>query len=280
MTVSSRLRHSRNNPCGICGGWDDARLRGRGQRCFGFDSDDGKYVYCTREEHAGTLPFKDGAQAYCHIAQGECRCGAEHAPSLVTLPSQPLPHARHQRHGAARLEGTIECYYVYFGPDDKPLHRTVRFKDPKEFRQQRYDRGSWRWGLADTKTVLYRLPQLASAPDNSLVFLCEGERDADRLTALGLIATCAPGGCSWKEHYVDYLSRFDIAIVADNDDAGKLRAAHLSRALLPKVRSVCVHSFDSMPKGSDISDWLDAGGTADELVAASREAGVSVSRVA
>jgi len=79
---------------------------------------------------------------------------------------------------------------------------------------------------------------------------------------------------------VDYLSRFDIAIVADNDDAGKLRAARLSHDLLPKVRSVCVHSFDSMPKGSDISDWLDAGGTAAELVAASREAGASASRVA
>ena len=54
--------------------------------------------------------------------------------------------------------------------------------------------------LGDTPRVLYR-PSGANAADHgSWIFVVEGEKDADNLTALGLLATCNPGGAGkWSK---------------------------------------------------------------------------------
>jgi hypothetical protein len=54
--------------------------------------------------------------------------------------------------------------------------------------------GRWVKGLPKGPAIPYRLPQLLAAPAGSTVEITEGERDAETLAALGLIATCNPGG--------------------------------------------------------------------------------------
>src|SRR3954464_8478936 len=64
--VSSSQRFSRERPCPICGGYD-GMARGKGVRCTGFLSEDGRDAYCTREEHApAPLNYNDRAQAWVH----------------------------------------------------------------------------------------------------------------------------------------------------------------------------------------------------------------------
>ena len=59
------------------------------------------------------------------------------------------------------------------------LFQTVRF-DPKAFRQRRPDgKGGWIWNLAGIDPVLYRLPELLSAPLSETVFVPEGEKDVE-----------------------------------------------------------------------------------------------------
>ena len=75
------LRFRRSSPCPVCGGCDE-EPRGRGERCYGFLSEDGIYAHCTREDHAGGLRQNPQSQTYAHRLVGDCRCGTRHDPSF------------------------------------------------------------------------------------------------------------------------------------------------------------------------------------------------------
>lgn len=83
----------------------------------------------------------------------------------------------------------IVTTYDYTDEAGQLLFQTVRL-DPKDFRQRRPDGKSWIWNLNGTRRVLYRLPELLATTGN--VYVVEGEKDADRLTSLGLAATTNP----------------------------------------------------------------------------------------
>ena len=80
--VSRDQRFRRDHPCPICGGHDQG---GKGSRCWGFHSGDGRYIHCTRSEYAGNLPQgRDGA--YVHYLAGACRCGETHGEGSLGSP--------------------------------------------------------------------------------------------------------------------------------------------------------------------------------------------------
>ena len=53
--------------------------------------------------------------------------------------------------------------------------------------------------------------------------------------------------------------------VPDNDDPGRAYAAEAGRDLVGKAASLRLLELPGLPAKGDVSDWLDAGGTADEL---------------
>src|SRR5215213_1867975 len=87
-TVVAAQRFRRDNPCPVCGG--NAQLRqGRGERCFGFLSSDGRYAHCSREDYAGGLPLEEEAQTYAHRLGGGCKCGDKHG-EFVSIQRPPV----------------------------------------------------------------------------------------------------------------------------------------------------------------------------------------------
>ena len=81
----------------------------------------------------------------------------------------------------------IVAKYDYTDAAGVLLYQVLRL-EPKGFRQRRPDgNGGWIWEL-DERRVLYRWPELLKYPDGT-VFICEGEKDADRVAALGHCAT-------------------------------------------------------------------------------------------
>lgn len=265
MVVAARQRFTRDHPCPICGG-HAAIERGIGQRCWGFLSDDGLWAHCTRPECGGPLPLHDGSDTYAHRLEGPCQCGREHGDQPPA--HEPSPRwKRFRRHPDASPLGTFVCTYVYRDAEGRPLHRTVRYRDPKAFLQQRYERGRWVSGVAGhVQRVLYRLPELLAADPREPVFFTEGEKDADRLAAAGLVAmTSACGSKCWEPHYAQWLRGRRIVILEDNDDEGRRRSQRLAGALSGVAAEVQVIAFSHMPEKADISDWLDAGGTVAEL---------------
>lgn len=160
---------------------------------------------------------------------------------------------------------TAVAEYDYADPHGEVMFQVVRYEGeglPKTFLQRHPDsRGGWLSGRGEP--ILYRWPEIASRPSEP-VYVTEGEKDADALAALGLLATTAPNG-SWPED-VSPLKGRKVFVIPDNDEAGEKKAA----AAIEKLMGVAtVHRVDlpGLPHKGDVSDWLAAGGTIDQLKA-------------
>ena len=167
--------------------------------------------------------------------------------------------------------GPIVATYDYADAGGTLLYQVVRY-DPKSFRQRQPDgKGGWIWNLTGVDRIPYRLPELLAADSDQPVFICEGEKDADNLAALGLVATTSSGGAG-KWDLIKDLSSLEgrqVVILPDNDVGGQgLRHADEVAASLQGVAaSVKRLELLGLPdNGGDVSDWLDAGGTAKSLL--------------
>lgn len=163
----------------------------------------------------------------------------------------------------------IEDVYRYHDDAGTVLFEVVRYS-PKSFRQRRPDgRGGHRWDMTGTDRVLYRLPAvLAAVAAGELVYLCEGEKDADRLAAAGVCATTTSGGASnftvTAANAVATLTGAHVVIVHHQDPPGEQYARTAAAALAPIAGSVTV----ARPHGrfNDVADHLAAGHTVTEFV--------------
>ncbi|HXG70036.1 MAG TPA: AAA family ATPase, partial [Gemmatimonadaceae bacterium] len=158
----------------------------------------------------------------------------------------------------------IVATYRYEDEGRAHLYDVVRF-EPKDFRQRRAD-GTW--SLKGVRRVLYRLPDLHG---QTVVYAPEGERDADRLAALGLPATTALGGAGkWRDDYARQLTTAgveSIVILPDNDEPGRAHADAVARSCHAAALQVKVVTLPDLPVKGDVSDWLAAGHSKDELIA-------------
>jgi hypothetical protein len=163
----------------------------------------------------------------------------------------------------------IVAEYDYVDPTGRLLYQVVRLT-PKDFRQRRPDpkgKEGWAWNLQGVQRVLYRLPQVLKAvADGQTVFVVEGEKDADNLARLGLAATTNAGGAGkWTEGYSETLRGAHVVILPDQDQPGQKHAADVARSLRGTAASLRIVSLPGLPPKGDVSDWLTAGGTREQL---------------
>jgi hypothetical protein len=148
----------------------------------------------------------------------------------------------------------IVASYDYTDADGTLLYQVVRY-DPKDFRQRRPDgNGGWTWKL-DERRVLYRWPELVKFPHGT-IFICEGEKDADRVASFGHCATTVASG-KWTDECVKTLAGRDCIILQDNDDAGRAKALAAARALHGTAASIRIVALPDLQDKGDVSDWLD-----------------------
>lgn len=206
----------------------------------------------------------------------KCYAGCETSDILQALgldwPDLFADDPRRAGNGSRRL-GRIVKTYDYHDADGRLVLQVVRF-DPKDFRQRRPDgAGGWIWNLNGVERVLYRLPELLAADLTQFVFLVEGEKDADRLIEAGLVATTNPQGAGkWRDSYSETLRGRRVVILPDNDDAGLNHARSVAASLHGVAASVRVLQLPDLAEKEDVSNWLDAGGTAYELLSLANEA--------
>ncbi len=103
---------------------------------------------------------------------------------------------------------------------------------------------------------LYNLHLLAKEPDKT-VFIVEGEKCADALTKLGLLATTSGGATSAKDANWQILAGREVTLWPDNDDAGLQYANDVTAKL---TRLATVNQIDivalNLPAKGDCYDWL------------------------
>lgn len=169
---------------------------------------------------------------------------------------------------APKAKPVIVATYDYTDETGTLLYQSVRYK-PKTFRQRQPDgKGGWVWNLKDVRRVLYRLSDIINADPDATIIKVEGEKDADRLCSLGLIATTnAQGADSWLSEYAGWLAARHVAVIPDNDDAGRQHANDVLLSLDCLATSRKLVTLPGLPEKGDVSDWLDQGHDADELKA-------------
>lgn len=115
--------------------------------------------------------------------------------------------------------------------------------------------------------MLYRLPEvIAAVQAGEPVFIVEGEKDVNRLVALGFCATTNPMGAGkWGKVDSSPLGGAQVVILPDNDAPGRDHAAEVKAGLEAHGCEVTVVELPGIPEKGDITDWLDAGHAADDL---------------
>jgi 5S rRNA maturation endonuclease (ribonuclease M5) len=174
-------------------------------------------------------------------------------------------------HGRPWLSCDEEARYDYTDASGMVLYTQRRYRcracGAKTFMP--YNPATGKAGLPRGTRVLYNLPLVAEAvAAGEPVYVTEGERDADRLTSLGHVATTAANGAKakWEQGYTDALKGADVVVIADNDDPGREHARKVAGALAGVAASVRVVRSPLDTKGADVSDHLDSGLSLDELV--------------
>jgi putative DNA primase/helicase len=154
-------------------------------------------------------------------------------------------------------ERKIVATYNYTDLDGTLLYQGVRY-EPEDFRQRRPDgNGGWLWSLDGVRRVIYRWPEIDKYPDAS-VFLCEGEKDADRVASLGHCSTTIAGDGKWTDDCVNALAVRNVFILEDNDAAGRKKSHAAATALHGIATSIRIVRLPDLPEKGDVSDWLDA----------------------
>lgn len=141
------------------------------------------------------------------------------------------------------------------------LYQVVR-TEPKGFYQRRPD-GHGGWINKKNKCqVLYRLREVLEAP---IVFVVEGEKDAESLRAHGFVATTNTGGANapWLPNFTETLRGREVILIPDNDSPGRHRVLKIARALLGHAAQIIVLELED---GKDISEWFDRGHSELELI--------------
>ena len=162
----------------------------------------------------------------------------------------------------------IVATYDYTDAYGKLLFQVVRM-DPKSFRQRRPDpdrAGDFIWNMQGVERALYRLPEvLAAVKAGETIYIVEGEKDADALTAIGLVATCNPGGAGkWMDSYTAALQgAASVVIVADKDKPGRDHAERVRAALDGKASNAAVVELPEWhgKPVKDAADFIAAGAT-------------------
>jgi hypothetical protein len=191
-------------------------------------------------------------------------------------PAEPRTQQR-ERLPARRILATFD----YRDVDGNLSYQAVRW-NPKTFKQRRPgpkdDRGNDTWieNIEGITPLPYRLPQLLAAPDET-VFICEGEKDADRLAKEGLVATTNSGGAGKVEIWAqlakaNWLKDRRVVLIPDNDESGRANVPCVARALTGVAASIRVLTLPGLKEKGDVSDWLDVGGTIDEFCRLAHEA--------
>ena len=159
----------------------------------------------------------------------------------------------------------IVATYDYVDPETGEVRFQVVRYEPKDFRQRRPDGfGGWSWSVPASDRILFNL--VAVTKSERTVFIVEGEKDVEALRKIGITATCNAGGAGkWKPQYSQYLAGRAVVVLPDNDEAGADHAKIVATALHDIAKSVRIIDLPGLPPKGDVSDWIVAGGTADDL---------------
>jgi len=112
--------------------------------------------------------------------------------------------------------------------------------------------------LGDCRLVPYKLPELRQATAaGRVVYITEGEKAADALGSLGVVATTSHAGAGgWNDDLNQYFKDANVVVVPDNDLVGWHYAQKVTEALIPFAKSVRVLDLNLSNPKEDAYEWV------------------------
>lgn len=120
--------------------------------------------------------------------------------------------------------------------------------------------GTWKPGRGKAPHVLYQ-----AGADQQTTFICEGEKDVNNVSQLGLYAVSSEngagtGGKKWYGEYTEELAGKSCVLLPDNDDVGREFMQYVAAQIAKKAHSVKVLNlldiWQELPEKGDISDII------------------------
>lgn len=208
----------------------------------------------------------DGFVVYSHSAKNsdiECK---DYIRRQLGLPEWQ-PTKPNSDTAAPKPRPTVVCHYVYHDRDGEPYLRVTRMSD-KSFRQSAWEIDGWASHKPSGDPIPYNLPEILARP-NDTIHLVEGEKSADYLSSLGLLATTAPaGGGNFPvgNTFGQWFDGQNVRAYPDNDATGRKWAERVAQTV-PHAEIIWL---PDQPEKSGADDWLQRGGrTVSDLLAAS-----------
>ena len=191
----------------------------------------------------------------------ECK---DYVRSKLGLPAWQPQRKKANGHAPSRSDALhIVATYVYKQSDGTNCLRVQRTAD-KKFLQSHWNGAAWVSGKPPGPKIPYRLPDII---DEGTVFVCEGEKCADAVAALSFAATTASEGAGkWTAELNEHFKDKTVYVLADNDVPGAQHARLVASNLHTIADSVRVVLLPGLTDKGDVSDWLAAGGTAEQLL--------------
>ena len=160
---------------------------------------------------------------------------------------------------------TLEQEWHYTDEDGISLFLKQRYKTydakGKTYKTLRVMPDGTRVGkLGDCRIVPYRLPEVRQAvADGRVIYICEGEKAADALCSLGVVATTSHAGAGgWNPDLNQYFSVANVVIVPDNDLAGWGYAHKIVESLIGtgSTKSIRVLDLPHLSHKEDAFEWV------------------------
>jgi hypothetical protein len=150
-------------------------------------------------------------------------------------------------------------------------------KSKKDFMAYTKDNNSWSFGIKNARHVIYKLPEVLKAiEDGESIFFVEGEKCVEQVFKLGLVGTTtafgARGFSAYSKDYASSLSGANIVILPDNDESGQVFAKEVLKAVKEGAKSIKVLELPDLKLKGDIVDWVENGGTKEELIILAHDA--------
>ena len=168
--------------------------------------------------------------------------------------------------------GKLVCCYRYTDENGKLLFEVARIQtaDGKTFRQHRpAEPGKGLFPIicnvpAEVRgSALYRLPEVMQAVrEGKMVYVVEGEKDADTLAKLGRCATTSPMGADhWQSGHSAHLKGADVVVIPDADASGGKYSDTIVANTAGVARSLRVvqlrDAYPDLPDKGDITDLVE-----------------------
>jgi len=157
----------------------------------------------------------------------------------------------------------LENEWVYTDENELPLFLKQRYKTfdakGKTYKTLRVMADGSRVGkLGDCRIVPYRLPEVQQAvAEGRAIYICEGEKAADALCSLGVVATTSHAGAGgWNQDLNQYFAGANVVVVPDNDAAGWGYADKIVQSLLSVVKSIRVVDLPHLSHKEDAYEWV------------------------